>query len=155
MKNYRIKAFTMIEMLVVLALSGILIAASMQLYLNYDKLIQMKNKQIDCGKETYQFYHIFKHEFDRAISVTASGNQVTLLSSAKTPVQYEFEQDFVVRLHDEMADTFFVKVNDFKAVKDPVSGFDNIVTLELQNCGETYPIYLAKQYPNDVLMNNE
>jgi prepilin-type N-terminal cleavage/methylation domain-containing protein len=154
MKYYRANAFTIMEMLVVLALSGILITGSMQLYLNYEKLIRMKNKQIGCGKETYQFYHIFKHEFDAAVSVKASGNEVTLLSSAKTLVRYEFEPDFIVRSYSDITDTFFIKVNEFKVDNGSVSGFDNAVTLELENCGETYPIYLVKQYPNDILMNN-
>jgi len=151
--NLKLKAFTIFEMMVTLVLSGIIISASMMLYLNYESLIRGKTKQMNSGKETLQFYHIFTHEFNNAVMVNSSGYTTTFMMPVSSPVRYEFEQDFITRVRENMADTFFITVNDFKVVKDDVTGFDKIITMELKNGGEIFPITLIKEYSNEVMMN--
>jgi hypothetical protein len=141
------------EMLVVLVISGIIITAALMFYLNYENLVRNKNKQMDCGKATLQFYQIFKHEFDNASMVSSQRNEVSFQFPAKTPVQYDIEQDFIVRLQDNRADTFFMQVNDLNILKDQVTGLDKTISMELQNCGEVFPIILVKEYSNDIMMN--
>jgi len=149
----QLKAFTIFEMMVTLVLSGIIISASMMLYLNYESLVRGKTKQMNSGKETLQFYHIFKHDFDQALLVKSSGYEVTLVQTVNSAILYEFEQDYITRARDRMVDTFFIKVNEFKVLKDDITGFDKIITMELKNGGEIFPITLVKEYSNEVLMN--
>jgi hypothetical protein len=138
--------------MITLVLSGIIISASMMLYLNYESLVQGKTKQMNSGKETLQFYHIFKHDFDQALMVKSSGYEVTLVQPVNSAIQYEFEQDYITRNRDQMVDTFFIKVNEFNILKDEVTGFDKVITMELKNSGEIFPITLVKEYSNEVMM---
>jgi hypothetical protein len=140
------------EMIVVMVLSGIIIAASLTFYLNYESLVRNKNKQMNSGKETLQFYQIFKHEFDNSEFVKSSGNQVVFQLPLKVEVKYEFEENFIVRLQTDQTDTFFVQANDLNIIKDKITGFDKIITMELRNYGEVFPITLVKNYSNDVMM---
>lgn|ERR1035437_6590141 len=152
--NAHLKSFTVMEVIVTMVLSGIIIAAALSLYLNYFNLVRLKNNQMNCGKENLQFYQIFKHEFDQASVVKAMEGQVTLLEPDKSIVQYEFEPNFIIRLRKDQPDTFFIKVNDFEFVRDEITMNCKIIKMELHNCGEIYPVFLSKQYSNDVLMNS-
>ena len=152
-RNSQLPAFTLMEVMVTLVLTGIIIAAALSLYLNYEKLVRLKNNQMNCGKENLQFYYTFKHEFDKASMIKSDNDMVTFVQPDRTIVSYEINQDYIVRLTKNMSDTFLIKVNDFGAVKDEITGGDKIVKMELRNCGEIFPVVLVKQYSNDVLMN--
>ena len=152
--NLNLKSFTVMEVMVTMVLSGIIIAAALSLYLNYFNLVRLKNNQMSCGKENLQFYQIFKHEFDQASLVKAVQGQVTFVQPDKTITQYEFDPNFIIRSRQSQSDTFFIKVNDFEFLRDEVTLNCKIIKMELHNCGEVYPIFLSKQYANDVLMNS-
>jgi len=154
-KNTQLKAFTVMEIIVTMLLSGIIIAASLSLYLNYSNLVRLKNKQIQCGKENLQFYQIFKHEFDQASTIRKIDKQVTIALQDKTIVTYEFDQDYIVRSKNNLSDTFFIKVNNFEALGDETTTNCKVIKMDLNNCGEIYPILLNKTYSNDVLMNSQ
>jgi len=148
-----LRAFTIMEVMVTLVLSGIIIAAALSLYLNFENLVRLKNNQINCGKENLQFYQIFQHEYDQATSVSIIQKQVNLLLPGRTNIQYEFNPNYILRNYKDLTDTFHIKVVDFETTPDEVTGWNKTVKMELHNCGEVYPVYLVKQYANDVLMN--
>ena len=153
MKRIHLAAFTLFEMMITMILSSIIVFASLKLYLNYESLVRLKNRQMNSGKEMLQFYHIFKHEFDHSIQVESSGNEVTLLLAERNIVHYEFDKNYIVRNNQNLSDTFFIRVGRLEVLSDDVTGLKKEVNIELSNGGELYPVRLIKQYSNDVLMN--
>lgn len=147
--------FTIMELLVTLVVSGIVIAAALQLYLNYEGLIRGKNKQMESGKEIMQFYQVFKHEFDNSLWMKSSGNEVFFALPEKRSTHYELDREFIVRFEEHQADTFFIRVNDLNITSDALLGLGNGITMELNRDGEVIPVSLLKQYSNDLKMNKQ
>jgi type II secretory pathway pseudopilin PulG len=145
-------AFTIMEMIVVMVLSGIIIAAALKLYLNYEGLVRGKTKQMEFGKETLQFYQVFRHEFDDADRITSTSSQIIFILPDKPPVQYDFEQNYITRLQNNLIDTFFVTVNDLNIRKDEATGLERVITMELRNYDEIFPVLMVKEYPNNLMM---
>jgi competence protein ComGF len=154
-KHSQLKAFTLMEIIVSMVLTGIITAASLSLYLNYSNLVRKKNNQMHCSKENLQFYQIFKHEFDQALVIKKFKEQVTFVLPDKAIVSYEFDPDFIVRSKKEQLDTFFIKAEDFEALQDKSTSNCIVIKMTLQSCGESYPVFLNKTYSNDILMNSQ
>jgi hypothetical protein len=68
-------------------------------------------------------------------------------------IRYEFFDDYVIRSRNIVTDTFRIKVMNLSSIKDQVTGFDKILTMELVKYDEAIPMFLEKIYTNDVLLN--
>src|SRR6266542_7020930 len=134
--------FTIMELLVTMVISGIVIAASLQLYMNFEGLVRGRNKQMDSGKAVMQFYQVFKHEFDNSLWMKSSGNEVFFALPEKRSTHYELDREFIVRFEENQADTFFIRVNDLNITSDALLGLNNGLTMELNMDGNEIPVSL-------------
>ena len=151
--NRKIPAFTVMELMVTMVISGIVVMAALQFYIIFNKLIYQKNNTMEAGKEALQFYYVLKNDTDSAVSLTSSREGIMMQLPEKNFIQYEFFDKYVVRVLNNQSDTFRVKVTDLNSEKDQTTGYDNVIALEIENSKETFPILLEKTYTNDVLLN--
>lgn len=148
-----LKSFTIIEMMITLVLSAIIVSASIMIYLNYEKLIKMKTKNINNGKTIMQFFQILKFEYDNSELIQCSGNKITFLRSLNQPIQYEIGKNYITRKNASNIDTFNLIIDNYKFLKDELTGMPKIFKLDLNNEGESFSIIMIKQYSNETMMN--
>ena len=149
----KVTGFTVMEILVTMVVSGIVVLTAFQFYTIFNKLILQKSNSMEGGKNVLQFYDVLKNDAVNAVSLSSSTNKLTMWFPEKEFIQYEFFDEYVVRTYNTLLDTFRVKTVDFNTEKDKTTGLDKIITLDLLNNKETYPVIIEKTYTNDVLIN--
>jgi len=149
----KVRGYTVMELMVVMVVSGIVVLSALQFYIIFNKLIYKENNAMDGVKEVLQFYGTLKNDMDSSISVHAAKDGVAMKMSEKNLIQYDFFDQYVTRTQNMLCDTFRLKVMDLKTQKDLTTGFDHIIALEIQKDKETYSVLLEKTYSDDVLLN--
>jgi type II secretory pathway component PulJ len=147
------KAFSFLEVMITMVLSSILIFAALESFLLLEKMINAKNKQMNCGKEAIQLYQALSHDFDNASIIESNNMLVSMMEPDKQLIQYELGSAFVVRTVKYLTDTFWVNTSNLKITKEVTTGYTNTLKMDISGCNEEYPVFLVKEYSNDVLMN--
>lgn len=151
----RVEGFTVMEILVTMVISSIVVLTAFEFYNIFNKLLLKKNNTMESGKEMLQFFNVLDKDAAKAVSMELSASGLIMKNYNDDPVRYVFYDDFVIRAMDIVSDTFRIKVMNLNSIKDQVTGFDRILTMELVNKTDTFPLFMEKSYTNDVLINSE
>lgn len=151
----RVEGFTVMEIMVTMVISSIVVLTAFEFYNIFNKLLLKKNNTMESGKEILQFYNALENDSRRAISIELSAVGLIMKNYDEDPVNYEFYDEFVIRNRNIVTDTFRVKVMNLNSIKDKVSGFEKILTMELAVSNDTLPLFIEKSYPNDILINSK
>lgn len=124
--NKKVKSFTLVEMLVVLVLSGIVISILYVAYYNisgYQLTLERKQQQL---RDLSGLYFQMRRDVDRSTEVWADAKYaITCRNSQRgIDVNYLFTPDAVVRTQREVVDTFHCRSGD------PQFLFDNVTVNE-------------------------
>jgi prepilin-type N-terminal cleavage/methylation domain-containing protein len=149
----RVKAFTIMEVLIAMAISSIVIMASMKVYLLFGDLVRLKNKNMACGSKTIQLYQVLTSDVNRAMRIDSKDNDLVLTLPGMKIITYEFETTYALRTVASGADTFWMEFSDFTINREPVTGLVNSIAMEARTCNDTIQLNLYKKYTNDGLMN--
>ena len=149
----KVRGYTVMELMVVMVVSGIVVLSALQFYIIFNKLIYKENNAMEGVKEVLQFYGTLKNDMDSSISVYATKDGVAMKMPEKNLIQYIFYDEYVTRTQNAQSDTFHMNITDLKTEKDLTTGFECVIALELQKDKETYSILLEKIYSDDVLLN--
>jgi type II secretory pathway pseudopilin PulG len=153
-KGY-LPSFTIVEMLVVLALSAIVFASGAFLYLNFNKYVNTAIQKNDAENSAILFYNAFKNDVQVADVIQTNPDEVTMNSAAKGKVLYLFNDDYIIREQEEVLDTFVFDVEDLVISVNPLTNRFNYFEARLINGDVVYPVFVAKDYPNGDLFNKE
>lgn len=151
--KHKVNGFTIMEIMVTMVISGIVVLTAFEFYNLFNKLLLKKNNTMEIGKEMLQFYNVFENDAARAISLDLSTAGLIMNYYYEDIIKYEFFDDYVIRNRNIASDTFRIKVMNLNSIKDQVTGFDKILTMELVKYDEAFPLFLEKIYTNDVLLN--
>lgn len=141
------------EIMVTMVISGIVVLTAFEFYNIFNKLLLKKNNTMEIGKEMLQFYIVLENDAEKATSLDLSTSGLIMYYYNEDIIRYEFFDDYVIRNRNIASDTFRIKVMNLNSIKDQVTGFDKILTMELVKYDEAFPLFLEKIYPNDVLLN--
>lgn len=141
------------EIMITMVISGIVVLTAFEFYNLFNKLLLKKSNTMATGKEVLQFFNVFENDAALAISLDLSGSALIMDYYSNDPILYEFSDDYVIRNRNIIADTFRIKVMNLDGVKDQLTGFDKIITMEFVLHNNTLPRFLEKNYPNDMLLN--
>jgi hypothetical protein len=151
----RVEGFTVMEIMVTMVISSIVVLTAFEFYNIFNKLLLKKNNTMESGKEMLQFYNVLENDATKAISIELSTGSLIMKNYKEDPVRYEFYDDFVIRNRSIISDTFRIKIMNLNSIKDQVTGFDRILTMEMVSNIDTFPLFLEKSYTNDVLINSK
>lgn len=152
-------AFTLVELLIGMIISTIVIGACYVsysfIYEQYGSYRSIKNKTL----EAMQFNSIVSIDFMDAELITYKENTLTLKKNGN-PLQYEFNDLFILRKVNEVTDTFRLSPTDIQAksiIKN--EGNETVVinnfSFDAQILGETEHFTFAKKYDAETLMSYE
>ncbi|MBN2786871.1 MAG: hypothetical protein JXQ69_00980 [Paludibacteraceae bacterium] len=146
------KAFTIVEIIVVLIITSIVISASMLLYFNMNKI---QHSSFNKGEEEAAFIlltDVIRKDSKEAQSLRFANNELYCIKEKET-ISYEFAIDYMVR-KAMIADTFAFKASS------PVIGYVdsahrivNSLSFILSLKNDSIPFYLYKQYSPQFFIN--
>jgi len=158
-KSHRIPAFTIFEILIALAISGVIVMLAVGLYLTLLKHIQVNSESARLNRQIAGFTAIISRDFESCNYISAhSPYEIECFFYDKTCI-YFFETDYVVRLDRLQPDTFHLETTSPKFHFHPDKP-DLLLQMEFEIVKDTYsslPVFLHKKYPVKYLLpgNND
>ena len=152
----KIKAFTIIEILITMVLSSIVIGAAIYVFLTFNTLLTKTSKRNMQNLEIISLHHILKKDFIEADEIREEYSSLLIQFNDDKKVYYDFEEDCVIRDAIVSRDTFNIKVNDFKLYfLDEQSKLVTEIILDIENEKLDLSIHLVKQYPAVKYLEND
>lgn len=151
----KLKAYTFMEIIVVMILSSIVIGATITVFLNINKFLNSSNKNLLKTNELILFDRQINADIHNADAFSIQGNEIGVFSG-HSKIFYELLDSTIVRYYDYNTDTFAIKVNDFKATFFEKQKRDcrNLV-LFIDFYGLEYPLVLEKDLDKSMMVNLE
>jgi hypothetical protein len=154
MNKWRVKAFTIMEVSVVMLIAGLVIGMTYTIYSIVVRSYQGYNKKHTDMAVLIRLDELIKKDFWRAERVLANRNHL-IIEKAHEIVEYEIEPDYVVRSAG-IIDTFKIKTENVvinfegEAITETSSFEENQIIDELQlNAifeGKSFSYHYQKQY---------
>lgn len=152
--NRKAKAYTLLELIVVLAISGVVIISAMSLYLFVQKQFLIYKDQIRGDIEINQFISSFSQDIDFAGNITCSADRVLLIKSNGEKTEYIFKNDILLKKASR-TDTMKVSVRKIKTEKNNENNLLKKIEMEIKK-GSSYIKYIFfKEYDNASLVNHK
>lgn len=156
-RSPKIKAVTMLEMLIVLAVSGIVVATAAKAYefiSHQVLLIQSSASKIEEGQ---QFQYVFTHDIRKAKEIyTDELKQSLTLKKDSLKVEYQFTDSSIIRKQTQHTDTFHI-VKTSLELKE-LEGYEAIhligfIQLNAKILDEEENFVFEKEYSTETLLN--
>jgi len=150
-----IKAFTILEVVISLALMSIIIAMVYSLYAMLSKQLYEYSDETELGNNYNQLHSLLARDVHNSNKLVAINEGVYLLSSNDT-IQYYTHNDNLIRVKNQKVDTFLVKVPKFNAVKENILLGNRIKQVEATYdlFGEQIEAIYFKDYGVSAIINN-
>lgn len=155
----KIRAFTLLELLIGMIISSIVIGFCYLSYsIIYKQYMSYKILKMEIV-ETIQFNSILNTDFIKAETVLFHENKLSFNSTYKLPLQYDFNDKYILRKDGETIDTFRLATTNVlpKYLLEPeqltniiVSGF----SFEANVLGELEHFQFTKNYSAETMINN-
>jgi prepilin-type N-terminal cleavage/methylation domain-containing protein len=115
MHNKKLKAFTLLELLVGMILSGIVLASTFTAYRIVTRQYETyRDKSISVTEVSF-FVSQLEFDFMNASEIVLQSENKIQLQSEKRLLQYLFSEKYVLRNDQERTDTFYVSVKQASA----------------------------------------
>lgn len=153
----RLKAFTLIELLIAMVVGGIVIGGAFEVYLFSSRQFLKYKASNEEITRIVMLDGILHSDFFNSTSVVRKSDNCMEMKSSDKVIDYRFERNFVLRSFIGVSDTFFLKVSvvqmQFKG-KLQLEGERLIDELEIiSKEGDEEKVFcFFKEYSADVLM---
>ncbi len=152
----KIKAFTIIELLVAMTIAGIVVSFSILLFLQFQKYIYTFSGKLNYNNEILLFTNVLRFDFDKAEKIGNDGTAIIVRLTGDV-INYEFSEEYILRQSIERTDTFHVVCSDpeFKWI-DKANEIVRSVYFEVHvDKHDYYPVKLNKLYPRQFLFEQD
>lgn len=158
--NRRLPAFTLIELIIAMALSGIVIGIIYSSYMIIEKqynLIKLRDQKISQIKN---LNFMLENDFKECESIIKNLNEISLKKEGNSNfIVYNFEENYIIRNKLNNLDTFWVKTKDLEAnfLNQEINSknFIDELKIELIAFDENIVFNLNKNYASDAFLNIE
>ena len=155
----KIKAFTVLELVVVMALTGILFLLASTAWDIINKQNETLEEQVEYGISFLDFHSIIQKDFTESYRATVLLSGLELISESKN-INYTWQQNKIIRTSNNHSITFPIKVDGY------VMSFDNTnvvsvnrlidkMNLQVSHMENSFTVYLKKTYDSYTLMEVE
>lgn len=108
----KIKAFTIVELIVVFIISSILIYAVLAIFTKTEKLFAVSFKDSFHRTEILMFSYIIEEDIRKAENISSRHNELNI-ETYKNSIIYNFEDEYIIRNNQSQIDTFAISILDF------------------------------------------
>jgi prepilin-type N-terminal cleavage/methylation domain-containing protein len=153
----KLKAFTLVELLVAMVLSTIVIALAYSVYTQTNASFQNALTQYGKTNDLLQLQRMMNRDFNNACLATYENGTLKVERSDHSQVDYQLDSNKLIRSDKSVMDTFILNINeivvDYLSQKPPVL---ETLTMDIQT-GTTlkYPITAKVFYTNKFLFERE
>lgn len=154
----RLKAFTILELLVSMLLSGIVISLILTFYLQFRKYLVTLEHNSGSDREIALFSNVLKRDFDRAAMIIPVDKEIIQCITSHQVIRYDFEDDrYILRLENNRTDTFNIRWTNLEWKKySDRTNLINEFSFDIKIDKDLYfPVSEEKRYPAQVLFNYE
>lgn len=113
-KRHHIKALTMLELLIVLAVSSIVFAAAGKCYEIIFKQSTAIRKVADRVEEVHRLYYILERDVLKATQIIQQEDKGLLMQNDSLPVSYRFNDEVITRRMAGRTDTFHIAASELE-----------------------------------------
>lgn len=156
----KLGAFTLMELLIAMIVSSIVIAFGYSVYsIIYKQYLTYKTSKTEIVS-TMQFNTTMNNDFINSVEITFAENTVTIFNKNKEPLHYKFNDDNILRMNNEVTDTFKLAAVNMKEKfvlrsEDLHSSLINEISFDSQLAGDTQHFVFRKNYSAATLLNKE
>lgn len=156
-KPHKIKAVTMLEMLIVLAVSGIVVATAAKAYEFISHQVFFIQSSVSKIEEGQQFQYVLSHDIMKAQKITTDQTKQNLLIQKDSlDVEYHFSDDVITRTQAHRTDTFHVVKTNLELTEVP--GYESVhligsIQLKAKILDEEENFVFEKEYSTETLLN--
>ena len=165
---YRVKAFTILELMIAMLISGIVIGITYSSYIIVHKsYLAFKTKNEEMAVIT-QIDQVLKRDFNRAEMITGGGNMIRIKTTDSTMIAYKFNAAYIIRT-STVNDTFKVNIDHQQLLFEhhiqvvPMDAFDippetnriDELSYEIAYRGEVIPYHYLKAYSSANLIQRK
>ena len=157
----KLKAFTMIELMVAMIVSSIVIGIALTIYMNLNQYYLDFKEKGKMDSELLMLVSTFRSDMDKSYEVHGDNSDLTLVFEAGKTINYSFEGNCVIRTKSEVTDTFYNKVQEIEVnYLDNENKYVNDILINIKQGEFVFPLHITKEYSRDLLfyidpINNE
>jgi len=149
----RIKAFTIIELLVTMLVSSIVVSAGIYVFSTFNKAMIISNSKNLMDTEILQFQQVLKKDFIDADEIYFQYESIIINYHNDEKNYYDISDDYIVREAVNSIDTFNIQVYDsYINYTSKNTKLVNELVLETELDKLDYPIHVYKKYPAEKLI---
>lgn len=149
----KLKAFTLVELVVVMIISSITLATLYTVYLLVKKQYFRQSYKIESLNNYMQFKNTLETDILKADSIREDEATHSLLCYIDTTVvEYGFSERIAIRRYDNFNDSFVVFPHNLMVTKYVNSDLINYVSLKLIPFRDTVLVDFTKQYDANSLI---
>jgi Tfp pilus assembly protein PilE len=144
----KLPGFTLLEQIIVLALTTILVLIGFTAVLNFQQLIVKVRDNAGKDRSVYQLHGVLENDFRNSESIGWNGSGLNIEKTTGA-VRYEFGNLFLIRETTDAIDTFRFVANDITI--SGVNGNNALVETISFNLSDQIQIYkmsFLKKYPD-------
>ncbi|MBN2487077.1 MAG: prepilin-type N-terminal cleavage/methylation domain-containing protein [Bacteroidales bacterium] len=130
----KIRAYTIIELLVVLTISSIIMGFSIIIILNFSKSIKNIESSVNQQIEILSFIQILKKDLEKATGKPTYKNNEIYIPSFNSSTIYKFDNQFAKRISNNPDSQQQFEINNLK-VKFDVTDWQINITIETSALG--------------------
>jgi competence protein ComGF len=150
----KIKAFTIMELLVTLVLTSIIVSLASSIYLNMQKYFSDSEAAYEKNSDINFLIGLIKNDFENASSVVSSFGLITLISNDSKMLEYNFGDEYIIRKKEYQRDTFYVKTEELDIIRlDNNSDLVTEIKADIIIDDGVIPFHIYKSYTRDILFN--
>lgn len=113
-KRHHIKALTMLELLIVLAVSSIVFAAAGKCYEIIFRQSTTIRKVADSVEEVHRLYYILERDVFKAAQIIKEEENALFMQNDSLPVSYRFNEQVITRSMAGRTDTFHIAASELE-----------------------------------------
>lgn len=148
----KIKAFTIMELIVTLTISSLVIFSGIEFLSSWEKLISRRNTSLEVCGGVLKIYDVLSRDITDSDNVLSDDDRIRITNQSNE-VRYFFGERSIIRLVKEVRDTFNFSKVTINIEKDFLTGYVKMLTIEINTENDFYPLTIEKNYPSDLIVN--
>lgn len=142
----RVPGFTLVEQILIMALTTILILIGFTAVMNFQQLITKVRNNAQSDRDIYLFTNVLQNDFTRSENILWDGE--LKIKKPEEVIKYQFGKEYILRETEALTDTFKFYANDLSVVESEVnSGLVEELSFNLVSNAESYRKNFIKKYP--------
>ncbi len=150
----KLKAFTIMELIVTLVISGLVVLAAFQVINSFSRFSVHSEITNETNTRALQFYKALRADMNHSESLLHYDDETIFQLPQKVTVSYKLNYNNIIRTVNNVSDTFDITISDWHLIKDKKTGLPTTLELEIvDNEKEISSFRITKEYDNAALFN--